>query len=56
MMTLTDSGLVSEQEAVNSIAHELNHVREILRNGPGYFIDSEQPAKLAGDLAELFFR
>lgn len=56
IMTLTDSGLASEADAVNSIAHELNHVREIMRNGPGYFIDSEDPARLAGDIAELYFR
>lgn len=56
LMTLTDSGLASEEDAVNSIAHELNHVREIMANGPGYFIDSEAPAIQAGNTAEQFFR
>lgn len=56
LMTLTDSGLASEQDAVNSIAHELNHVREITANGLDYFIDSEEPAIDAGDIAEMFLR
>jgi hypothetical protein len=53
VLTLTDSGLASEADAVNSIAHELNHVREILRGPPGAFVEDEGPARLAGDLAEL---
>jgi RHS repeat-associated protein len=53
-VTLTDEGLASEQDAVNTIAHELNHIRESL--GSGTFPAGEGPANLSGDIAELFFR
>jgi RHS repeat-associated protein len=56
VVTLSDSGLGSAGAAVNTIAHELNHIREILRNPPGYFIDSEAAATIAGNLAERFMR
>jgi hypothetical protein len=59
-VTLTDSGLASRPDAVNTIAHEVNHIREILHNGGtggrGYMIDSEAPATRAGDLAEQHYR
>jgi RHS repeat-associated protein len=54
LVTLTDSGLASAEDAVNTIAHELNHIREIQRLGP-HFIESEAPANFAGDMGELFF-
>ena len=41
VMTMTDSGLASMGDAVNSIAHEVNHVREILNGPPGIFPDDE---------------
>ena len=56
VVTLTDAGLSSPHAAVNTIAHELNHIREILKQGPGHFIKDEGAANLAGDLAELFYR
>jgi len=55
IITLTDSGLSSPGSALNTIAHELNHIREINRM-PGFFIPEEAGATLAGDLAELFMR
>ena len=53
-VTLTDQGLASEQDAVNTIGHELNHIRESLSTGT--FPSGEGPANLSGELAELFFR
>ena len=56
VLTLTDSGLTREGAAVNSIAHELNHVREILRGPLGTFVEDEGPAIQAGNKAEQFLR
>jgi hypothetical protein len=56
ILTLTDPGLTSEEDAVNSIAHELNHVREILGGPPGTFIEDESSATNAGYLAQRYFR
>ena len=56
IITLTDAGLSSPQAAVNTIAHELNHVREILNGPTGHFISDETAATAAGDLAEEFFQ
>jgi RHS repeat-associated protein len=55
-VTLGDSSLASPEAAVNTIAHELNHIREVQRLGPGHFVDSEDPARFAGDMAELFYK
>lgn len=56
IITLTDAGLSSPQAALNTIAHELNHIREILNGPTGHFIQDEAAATTAGDLAEAFFR
>ena len=53
-VTLTDLGLRSEADSVNTIAHELNHIREGMRTGG--LPPSEGPAIWSGDTAELFFR
>lgn len=53
VLTLTDAGLSSERAAVNTIAHELNHIRESLRGG---LIADHGPANIAGNLAEEYFR
>lgn len=54
LVTLTDRGLASEADAVNTIAHELNHLREAMRTGMP--IVEEGPAIRSGNLAEEFFR
>ncbi len=54
VVTLTDQGLASEADAVNTIAHELNHLREAIRKGMS--IVEEGPAIRPGNLAEEFFR
>lgn len=53
-VTLTNLGLRSEADAVNTIGHELNHIRESMRTGqmPPF----EAPAIRSGNLAEEFFR
>ena len=55
IVTLADAGLSSPGSALNTIAHELNHIREISRTH-GFHIPEEAGAMLAGDLAELFMR
>ena len=55
IVTLTDAGLSSPGSALNTIAYELNHIREISRT-PGFHIPEEAVVALAGDLAELFMR
>jgi hypothetical protein len=54
VVTLTDRGLATEADAVNTIAHELNHLREAMRTGMP--IVEEGPAIRSGNLAEEFFR
>lgn len=54
VLTLTDRGLATEADAVNTIAHELNHLREAMRTGMP--IVEEGPAIRSGNLAEEFFR
>jgi RHS repeat-associated protein len=53
IVTLRDGGLASEREAVITIAHELNHVRGLLRSGQ---TTPEPVAERAGQLAGRFFR
>lgn len=50
---LTRKGLQSPQTAVNTIAHELNHIRGVLKSG---IPTGEDAANFAGDMAERFFR
>jgi len=52
-VNLTDEGLASEQDAVNTIAHEVNHIRESLATGT--FPADEGPATEAGNIAERHF-
>jgi hypothetical protein len=52
-VTLTDLGLNSAEHAVNTMAHELNHIRESLLIGT--LPMSEDPAIAAGDMAEWNF-
>ena len=56
VVTLTDTGLATRADAVNTIAHEVNHIREILRGPRGTFVDNEAAANLAGDTAERYLR
>jgi len=53
LLTLQESGLVSEGDAVETIAHELNHVRSILKTG---FISSEATAETSAKQAGRYFR
>ncbi len=53
-VTLTDLGLQSESDAVNTIAHELNYIRKGLQTGE--IPPSEDPAILSGNIAESVFR
>jgi hypothetical protein len=50
---LTDLSLQSERQAVNTIAHEVNHIRESLRTG--LMPANETAATRAGNLAEEHF-
>lgn len=52
-VTLQELGLRSPADAVNTIGHELNHIREFLRNGTMF---NEDAAIRAGNLAEEFLR
>ena len=52
-LTLQDAGLASEQDAVETIAHELNHVRGVLNNG---FVTDEPTAEAAAQAAGRYFR
>ena len=50
---LTRKALSSPQAAVNTIAHELNHIRGVLKNG---IPTGEDAANFAGDMAERYFK
>jgi hypothetical protein len=53
VVTLHDAGLASEEDAVNTIAHELNHIREVMATGE--WPAGEGPATAAGNTAEQYF-
>jgi RHS repeat-associated protein len=53
LLTLQDAGLASEQDAVETIAHELNHVRGVLTTGD---VTSEAAAEAAATSAGQYFR
>jgi len=55
VITLTDTGLRSELDAVETIAHELNHVRSVLQYGPDY-ISTEQEAEFGAEALRTHFR
>jgi len=44
LLTLQEAGLASERDAVETIAHELNHVRAILKTGS---VSSESVAEIS---------
>lgn len=49
-----DAGLASEQDAVNTIAHELNHIREVMATGK--WPAREGHATGSGNAAQQYFR
>lgn len=53
VVTLEELGLRSEQDAVNTIAHEMHHIRRFFKKGN---MDNEDTAAIVGELAELFFK
>ena len=53
LLTLQEAGLANEREAVETIAHELNHIRAILKIGT---ISSEVRAEAAAKQAGRYFR
>ena len=52
-LTLQDAGLASEQDAVETIAHELNQIRGVLANG---VVTDEPTAEAAAQAAGRYFR
>jgi hypothetical protein len=58
LLTLYEAGLRSEVEAVKTIAHELNHVRLILRHGVEaiYTERADYEADFASLAVEIFFK
>lgn len=55
-VTLYDAGLASEENAVNTLAHELNHIRDVMRTGEWPDPEDEQIAREAGNTAQRYFR
>ena len=53
LITLQDRGLASERDAVETIAHEINHIRGILKTG---ILSEESAAENAAEKAREFFR
>jgi len=53
LLTLQEAGLASERDAAETIAHELNYVRAILKTG---FVSSETAAEISARQAGRYFR
>jgi hypothetical protein len=52
-LTLKDPGLASERAAVETIAHELNHIRGVMRSGS---VTEEAVAEAAARAAGRYYR
>ncbi len=53
ILTLQEAGLVSERDAVETIAHELNHVRRIMKTGT---VSPESEAEISAKQAGRYFK
>lgn len=53
ILTLKDPGLASEVDALETVAHELNHIRGVLRSG---LVTDESRAEAAARAAGRYFR